>query len=170
MNDESFINPGGYWCPPNGATPEYIPAQDIGEFIAYGLLVCWIDPEHTVCKVTPGNVCDLREGFLNCLEDAVRFWRDQEVGRDTGCDPAQPTVSFDLPDGESCETGWCFERVDNDALLFVMFWTGADDLAIWLAREAIEGKEQEALAALQAARRLLDGKQARLLGGGFRAR
>ena len=133
-----------------------MPARSIEDFIAYGLFVCWIDPEHTVCKVTPQDVCDLREGFLNCLEDAVRHWQDQIVGKDTGCDPAQPTVIFDLPAGEICEAGWRFERVDDDALLFVLFWTGADDVAIWLATEAIEGKEAHALTVIQAARRVIE--------------
>ena len=76
MSDRKFVNPLGYWCPPNGATPEYVPARGVEAFIAYGLLVSWIDPERTVCKVTPQDVCDLREGFLNCLEDAVRHIDD----------------------------------------------------------------------------------------------
>jgi len=142
MNQATSVNPFGYFCPSNGCTPEYVPCQDFNDFLGYGLLVCWIDGADTVCRIRPHDVCDLREAFLNCVEDAMRFWQEQEIGKDTGCDPAQPIVSLACPQEECCEAGWRFERVDEDALLFVFFWTGADDRAIWLAREVIEGKEQ----------------------------
>ncbi len=151
----SIRNPLGYWCAPNGCTPEYMPSPSITDFLAYGLLVCCIDPKDTCCTFTDQDVNDLREGFLHCVEDAVKVWSEQEIGQDTGCDPAKPTVTLECPDGESCEAGWYFQRVDEDALLFVLFWTGADDLAIWLSRRAIEGKESEALAAINHARQMI---------------
>ncbi len=155
MTRAASKNPLCYWCPPNGATPEYVPAYDFNDFLGYGLLRCWIDRRDTICAVTPDDVADLRTAFLNCIEDAIRFWREQPVGQDIGGDPARPTVTFDLPGGDCCEAGWRFERVDDNTLLLVMFWTGTDDLAIWIARDAIEDKEPEALAAVEAARRLL---------------
>jgi hypothetical protein len=150
-----LVNPLRYWCPPNSCTPEHLAAHSMEDFLAYGLLRSWIDPADTICPVTPEDVSDLREGFLNCVEDAVTFWHEQEIGEVTGCDPAQPTVTFDLPDDEFVEAGWLFERVDEDALLFVLFWSGADDLAIWLAKDAVEGKEEECLVAVQKAREIL---------------
>lgn len=155
MSSPASENPLAYWCSPCGCTPEYRPASTMHDFLGYGLLRCWIDPRDTTCPITPDDVADLRTAFLNCVEDAIRFWREQEVGVDTGCDPAEPTVILDLPGSDVCVVLWKFERVDEDALLFVMFWTGSDDLAIWLAKGAIAGKEPEALAAVEAARRVL---------------
>jgi hypothetical protein len=147
-------NPLGYWCSPSGCTPEYQPASSIEDFLAYGIMKCSVDPADTICPVTPQDVADLREGFLNAVESAIRVWRQQETGRLTGCDLAEPTVTFDLADGD-CTVGWVFDRVDDDALLFVMYWSFADDLAIWLSKGAIEGKEKEALDAIVTARRVL---------------
>lgn len=155
MTSTASVNPLNYWCPPNGCTPEYIPASSIEDFLAYGVLRCWIDPRDTICQVTLEDVADLREAFLNAVESAVMCWREQEIGKPIGSDPAEPTVIFDLPDGDYCLACWIWERVDEDALLFILAFSGSDDLAIWFSRESIEGKEPEAVAAIEAARRVL---------------
>jgi hypothetical protein len=78
-----------------------------------------------------------------------------EVGQPTGCDPTEPSLCFDLADGDVCTAAWIWERVDEDACLLVLAWSGSDDLPIWLATEAIAGREPEALAGVEAARRVL---------------
>lgn len=65
-------NPLKYFCAPNQATPDYVAAHGIKNFIAYGFLCCFdaVDPDNFAMwnMVQREDVQWLRENFLRVLE------------------------------------------------------------------------------------------------------
>ena len=64
----------GYWAP-NMATPDYVAAYDINQFLAYGFILCFesVSPDWFTMwnMVQAEDVQWLREGFLATVEDLL---------------------------------------------------------------------------------------------------
>ena len=75
--DTEKLNPLGFYCPPNGATPDYISTWPIEDFLGYGLLLCHSDLREDSFSLHevmgPGTVTALRERFLDIVEDLILY-------------------------------------------------------------------------------------------------
>jgi hypothetical protein len=157
-----FRNPMGYWCAPNGATPKYVPSYDIRAFIAYGLLECYVSEEDTCLVYTPDDCWQAREQFLNTVENAIKLYDEWPKAKRHIQDEALEPRLY-LPDKNDHEhdgacADWYLDMIADDGhLCFTWIWSGADDVAIWLAGETLDtpNKRREALRAVAEARTLI---------------
>ena len=146
----NFENPMGYWCAPNGATPEYVAAHKFEDFIAYGLIVGNITGEDNGgCSEL--DTYTVRQDFIDYMKSVVELYDKAEVGERTMCDPSNG-VSIGNSDEGTDETfyNWVFDMRDSDGHLAIIFhWSfmpvvglgSSDETVIWLDPEALEDKE-----------------------------
>lgn len=158
-------NPMGFRCAPNESTPDYVVYDDFRRWLAYGLVTCWLsgdanDPNadcNMARPVTRDDVRELRGYFLDAVETVVgALWREQlhpGYGYVQG-DFQSLIIAQDDEDSDTDETvlQWAV-RLDNDAMMFELFCSGADPVCIWLSYDAIKDR-QRVVAALQEARRV----------------
>ena len=145
-------NPMNYFCAPNGATPDYVAAHDMEDFIAYGLVVSFIkqdDINSNIFIVTDEHIADLRKGFLRCLEITASML--PYVGRgeqaDMGSHGTGTTIfpvgfdpaSHDADDAaDYLDIEWRFDCRDAEGhVCLVLTWASKttgflDDTAIWI--------------------------------------
>ncbi len=156
----------GFYCPPNGSTPDYIVYHDFESWLAYGMVMCWLshDPSDPNADsnmsrpVTRGDVEDLRDLFLNVVEFVVEaLWtKEYEPGHgDIDGDQVYVTIAKEGENGDSYDHDathitWRV-RLDDDSAMFVMDISGSDDHAIWLAYDSLDDR-LKVLEALQKAR------------------
>lgn len=156
-------NPLGFYCPPNGATPDYITYHDFRSWLAYGLLTCWLshtsDDPNADCNFsrpwTVEDVDELRGHFLDLVETViVALWKGDYGPGDGEIDGDWQSVCVHPEDDESGQNEtmltW-YIRLDDDAMMFELCCTGADSTAIWLGYDAIADRKK-VLAALTEAR------------------
>jgi len=75
-------NPLGYWCAPNGATPDYVATESIRDFVAWMFYRVQADWCHEVCrhKDYPAFIREVRQGILRGLADAMEYvHKHQEI-------------------------------------------------------------------------------------------
>lgn len=115
-------NPLNYWCAPNEATPSYVPSHDMKDFIAYGLMISYIDPDDVSheYEVTDDAIDWLRKGFLECIEITAVLLPNASIGQKTDCDSFGNGVSLyrrgmnEPGDPEKyIEFEWSFDMRDN---------------------------------------------------------
>lgn len=147
----NFANPMGYYCAPNGATPDYIATSNFEDFIAYGLLIGNITGED-LGGCNELDTYTVREDFLNYMEDVVKWYSECEPGTLTNCDPSIG-VNIGCLDEGTDETlfDWNFYQRDSDgALAISLRWVFmpvsgqgySDEKVIWLNPEALEDKDK----------------------------
>jgi hypothetical protein len=167
------FNPLGFYCPPNGATPDYIIYHDFKSWLSYGLLSCWlsVDPDdpNANCNFpapwTREDVHELRGYFLDLVETVIaRLWKGRAEAGDGYLDNISQSVCVGERDEDGTLLGHSDEvlltwyvRLDNDSMMFELSCTGADPECIWLAYEAVADR-QKVLAVLREARATIDDK------------
>lgn len=145
------FNPLGYWCAPNEATPDYVTCHDFRDFVAYGLLLCWLshdaDDPAADCtfRWTRDDVGELRGIFLGQLETAVLglwegFYLPAVAGSTHHIGGDEPCVFIKDEDGECCLHWEVYFQ--DDAVMMELVCTGTDAQAIWLAYEAVEDRRR----------------------------
>jgi len=155
----SFCNPLGYWCAPNGCTPDYASSQNFHVFLAYGLLRCWIDQKDVSIPYTNEDIQTARKQFLNTVENALEhmddFERDKRYTQD---EPVEPRLYLDAPNDELVCANWTLDLIANDGdLCFTWAWTGCDDFSIWLSGSCVKtrGRRRKCIAAVRMARQVI---------------
>jgi hypothetical protein len=160
-------NPLGFYCAPNHSTPDYVTYDDFAQFVAYGLMSCWLshdanDPNadcNMARPVTVGDVADLRTNFLDALEEAIiDLWREDKIPGEGILDQRTDTVVIGLNDEENdghedTLLRW-YVRLDHDAIMMELDCTDADPECIWLGYEGIEDRKN-VLKVLQNARKVV---------------
>lgn len=103
----NWENPLGYWCAPNGATPEYVAAWDVLETLGYAWMDVageW-DPKILQSKKFYPFIREIREKLLNNLYSAIDMvvdnWKDIEEGE------------FPFSYGESMDTADDLSVIEN---------------------------------------------------------
>lgn len=160
-------NPLKYWSAPNQSTPDYVTCYNFRDFVAYGLLECWLshdpnDPNADCNMARPvdrEDVKELRGYFLDVLETAIAaLWKEQYKPGDGSIDGDWETLivgnSDENPGEEETFLAW-YVRLDDDAIMLELSCSGADSTAIWLSYEAIEDR-QNVLKVLTEARKTID--------------
>ena len=152
-------NPLNYSCAPNQATPDYVAADDIRDFIAYGFLCCFdsIDPDNFTMwnMVQREDVQWLRECFLRVLEKLVLNIYAGIVTpetKETDFDHGQWAESLNIGnadegDEEELMIQWAPGPCDGHALSLVLSYSllageghGGDDEVIWLTFDALKDR------------------------------
>jgi hypothetical protein len=144
-------NPLGFYCPPNGATPDYISYNNFEMWLAYGMQICWFGPgddPNEWCDFprpyTEDDVRELRGYFLDAVETiVVSVWKGEYSAGDGFIDGDWESLVIDVPDEDGEPTGssdtvflrWT-ATLQEESLMFEME-DGADGTAIWLDYEAI---------------------------------
>lgn len=151
-------NPLDYWCAPNAATPDYVICRRFKDWLAYGLCVCWLgsdskDPDSHVNLSEPfthENVSELRSLFLDMVETTIEsLWSGVYCPGDGEIDQEQRTLNIGkrnvdgdfVGDADMTSLGWSV-RLDRDAMMFELYTTGGDPVAIWLAYAAVLNRKQ----------------------------
>lgn len=172
---KQVYNPLKFYCPPNGATPDYIVYHDFKSWVAYGLLACWLshdaDDPNADCSfdrpVTKDDVQELRRIFLDLLETTiVALWTGENNPGDGEIDQRNPQhVFIDTDESGEGMLSW-YVRLDgpsddedeSDAsMMFELACQGEDSHCIWLAYDAIEDRA-EVLKVLREARETIGDK------------
>ena len=148
---KNFENPMGYYCAPNGATPDYVATSKFEDFIAYGLMIGNITGEDR-------GGCDefdtytVRKDFIDYMKYVVENYDEAEPGRkSTGCDSSDGVTIGNSDEGtDESFFNWIFDQRDSDGRLAIIFhWSfmpvvglgSSDSKTIWLESEALEDKE-----------------------------
>jgi hypothetical protein len=155
------MNPLGYYCAPNQATPDYVASYTIRDFLAYGFICCYdcVTPENFTMwnMVQADDVKWLRENFLRVVEKLIlNIYAGaieiptKEDDFDSGQWAESVTIGESEEDdanGEQFVFEWAPGPVHEDALAIVLRstlvsgeGTGGDDEVIWLAHEAIQDR------------------------------
>ena len=167
-------NPLGYYCAPNGATPDYVASYNIRDFLAYGFICCYdcVTPDNFTMwnLVQADDVKWLRENFLRVVEKLILnlYGGTVEIPtKEDDFDPGQWSESLFIgdddendPDGEQFMFDWTPGPVHEDAIALVLRstltkgeGTGGDDEVIWLAHEALQDRAA-VKAAIEEARKI----------------
>lgn len=162
-------NPLGFYCSPNGSTPDYIVYHDFKSWLAYGMIVCWLshtadDPNgdcHFARPYTREDVAELRHYFLSTVETViVALWRKQCRLGDGDIQGDYKTLSVELDEEEDPKQltqptflQWGV-RLDDDSIMFDLTCSRSDPIAIWLSYEGIKDRNA-VLAAITEARATL---------------
>lgn len=149
MTDKiDFHNPLGYYCSPNGATPDYVASYDLRSFLAYGMMLC--DVREDDPRITHEDVYWLRKDFLDYMNNVVTGFKNDEP-KDKGGN------SWDASDGiiigdeidDKPEIGyrWAYARRNTDKTLLIEMWESTsgesssfNTTRIWIAESAISNK------------------------------
>lgn len=162
-------NPLKYYCAPNQATPDYVAAASIRDFIAYGFLCCFdaVDPDSFTMwnMVQRGDVQWFRECLLRVLEKLVLniyagIVTPETKETDFESDWAESLIVGDEGDEEELMIQWAPGPCDEHALSLVLSYSllmgeghGGDDEVIWLTFDAL--KDRAAVkAAIEQARKV----------------
>lgn len=171
-------NPLGFWCAPNQATPDYVSCSNVADFIAYGMMLCHRELQE-MDGYTPdaSHYHELRGYFLNAVERALtvypqikrgKRYHDDDAPQDTlnfTADASRAAVAAGKEPEEEFVFRWLVETVDSDGnLCLVLNWAfvgsaahhEADDVAIWIAAELMQGHKREWKQALAHARRMTE--------------
>ena len=171
MSKPIIRNPLGYTCAANYAPPSYVTAQHFRDFVAYGLLTCWLgegsdsdsNPNaecHYVRPITVQDVDELRLVFIDRLEWVLfKLWGgDAEPGAGAlDCGSLSVVIERCGDDPESVSLGW-HVTLGFDAIMLELD-DESDGLAIWLAYEAVADR-RAVLAVLLEAYRVVNGTTA----------
>jgi hypothetical protein len=157
----------GYWAP-NMATPDYVAAFDIKQFLAYGFILCYasVSPDWFTMwnMVEAEDVQWLREGFLATVEDLlIEFFKGNvEVGEsnfDHGDWGEDLTIGNDDDEEEFMFT-WAPHCIHEDAIgigLYCNLLKGegqaGDETVIWLSMDALKDR-RAIMDAIQNARKI----------------
>lgn len=162
----SFANPMGYWCNPNGCTPDYAAEHDFRSFIAYGMCLCYSNLRGSGTEnlnATDDDVFWLRKNFLNEVENALDVLPDMKEDSQGQSksnwfqgdhDQSGPTIT--CKDGSELSFAWMFIRYDpigkDSILVFDLTWGGPepDDRTIWLRADAVDDSAAAVLAEARA--------------------
>ena len=158
-------NPLNYSCAPNQATPDYVAASDVRDFIAYGFLCCFdaVDPDSFTMwnMVKRQDVQWLRENLLRVLEKLVLniYAGTDWMESDSDWAESDSTIG-DEGDEEELMMQWAPGPCDENALSLVLSYSllrgdglGGDDEVIWLTFDAL--KDRAAVkAAIEEARKI----------------
>lgn len=139
----NIVNPLGYYCPPNGAGPDYILETDLRRFFAFGLLQSWRWLEHAP-GFKPEDSYWMREDFLRLMSVLIDA-------------AADPTWSGEIDDHNSQgQTGegdasiyyhWqLFRRAKDCYIIDLQAWgdalVGYDPLSVFMARRLLANKHR----------------------------
>ena len=149
-------NPLKYWCAPNEASYDYVAAYDLVDFIRGVFAYCYVSPEDTSLDYNHNVLYQVREDFLDCLENAlcsvvdeVPYWQYIKPNIPTDIDRPDGGVWVEPKDGDpdkdGCHIIWNFWGVQStideekvDVLRFDFVWSGiVDDFVYWLASDAL---------------------------------
>lgn len=140
-------NPMGYFCAPNAADCHYAPAHDMKDFIAYGLLASYLDPDEISpgYEITDQVIRDLREGFLRCVEITASMLPHVRRGEladfgshGTGCSLYRPGMDGPGSPEKYLDLEWVFDMRDRDGAVCLALrcltedGQAGDDFAIWV--------------------------------------
>lgn len=181
MNERpfNFVNPLDYWCAPNAATPDYVPAHRLEDFIAFGLLSSHLSREEisNEFEITPEAVVKLREGFIQCLEITASILPDVKRGEQVDSGSQGTGTTLYPPGWDRCRDAdeapnymdleWRLDMRDGDgAVCLVLSCTckeglGGDDLAIWVDSRCFNnrGRFRRLVAQARAVNRVPDGPE-----------
>ena len=155
-----MMNPLGYYCAPNAATPDYVASYNIRDFLAYGFICCYdcVTPDNFTMwnMVEADDVTWLRENFLRVVEKLIIniYGGAVEIPtREDDFDPGQWSESLTIGDDDENDDDeqfvfdWTPGPVHEDAIAFVLRstltkgeGTGGDDEVIWLSHEALQDR------------------------------
>lgn len=166
MSTQVTYNPMKFTCAPNQATPDYVIYDNFRDFVAYGLLRCWLgsdsDDPNSDCNysrpITLEDVYEHRGDFLDTLESViVGLWQGNLEPGEGWPDGewASTTISTGDDDPDPTNLTWV-PRLDKEALMLDQD-VGSDPDAIWLSYEAIKDKDN-VLKVLQEAREFAPGE------------
>lgn len=146
-------NPLNFYCPPNGATPDYVAYRDFRSWCAYGLLLCWLGDDadspdagvNATPPVTLDDVTSLRRAFLDVVENVIALFWAGEVGPGEGdLDvPVDSSVEIRV-NAKTLDLSWR-ARLDEDCLMLELS-AGGDGRAIWLEYAALRDRSAVAQA------------------------
>lgn len=157
------FNPLGFHCATNAATPDYVIYTDFRQWLAYGLLTCWLshdadDPNADCSFSRPwdrDDVDELRGYFLDLVETlVVALWKgDYKPGDGEIQGDWESVIVYPEDDesgsGDDTFVTW-YVRLDDDAIMLDLQVTGSDAQAIWLSYEALADRQKVAQALAEA--------------------
>ena len=170
LADVQIYNPLGFTCAPNQSTPDYIAYDDFRQWLAYGLIVCWLshdrnDPDADCAMgrpVTRDDVQEMRRVFLDLVETVTAaIWRGDYGPGDGEIDGDYQHVYIG-PDGDDSGSDLCVltwrPRLDADSIMMEMECSGGDSTVIWLNYAGIEDRAHVAAVLTEARRATATGE------------
>lgn len=146
---EQTYNPLGSWCAPNATDPSYAICHDFRQFVAYGLVQCWLsrdpaDPNADCYFPRPwgrDDVAKLRGYFLNLMQTVARaLWRGDYQPGDRWIEGEPQTVCVGTDDQDEVHLTW-YVCLQDDAVMLSLNCDGADDVDVWLSYEAFVNRK-----------------------------
>lgn len=148
---ETTYNPLGYWCPPNGPTPDYVATGSLENLIGYGFICCWLDEDNCSFsnEMHESFISDLRETFLSTLEFAAfGLWGGDIKPGDSDFDGSHfDTLFINEDENQDTYLVWRLHSIeelsdenDDPCLGFELDCPGSDPEVIWLRMSALKDK------------------------------
>jgi len=160
------VNPLGYYCPPNGATPDYI-SVGLNNFVAYGLMLShYVLQDMEGYTPTDSDYYELRKNFLKACERMLEAFPDMEIDKRYDDDPGSDYTLFFTSDADrkrwleevdnvepenEFTFNWSIEKRSNDAVCMSIGWNfngtanhvEHDSIAIWVNADQFKGHKGE---------------------------